>query len=67
MTNSQEKANSSWLRLIGRYAQVYNLYDPQARIDAFGQLPHLDPLEGTDLSPGLTPMPPPKTRKRQKV
>jgi hypothetical protein len=65
MTASQEKANNNWLRLVGRYAQLFNLHDPQARIDAFGQLPHLDQLEGTDLSPGLTPMSPPKKRKRR--
>ena len=67
MTGSQEKANANWLRLVGRYAQIYNLHDPQARIDAFGRLPHLDPLEGTDLSPGLTPMRPPKKREHKKA
>lgn len=63
MTTAQEKANRYLLRLVGRYAQVFNLHDSNDRLEAFSQLPQLDHLEGTDLSPGPHPMRPPSHRK----
>lgn len=67
MTHAQEKSNGHWLRMVGRYAQIYNLHDPDARLDAFGRLPKLDALEGTDLAPGPIPMSPPKKGRSRKT
>jgi hypothetical protein len=66
MTNAQEKTHREWLDLVGRYAQVHNVLDTRDRFNAFSDLPALDPLEGTAMSPGPVVLAPPKRRRSSK-
>lgn len=51
MTVEQERKNKKTLSMVGEYAQVFNIRDTQERTAVFANLPKLDALEGTPLSP----------------
>jgi hypothetical protein len=53
MTAEQERKNRDTLSMVGDFAQVFNINGTEERLRVFSNLPKLDQLEGTDLSPRI--------------